>query len=129
MKTSPARLAALAASALTLGACDITPPGSGGEDAACADDAGTATVDDQCTTIVTEFCKQLTAPTCDGMTIAFSDCLTADMPMCCTGSACDAISQSCAADVATCTTAIDAETCYELTQGLPAACQGVPQMP
>jgi hypothetical protein len=50
------------------------------------------------------------------------------MPMCCAGTACNSSSQSSAATVSACTTAIDGEDCNSVVSlGLPAACQGVPQ--
>jgi len=126
-----ARLAFLAAGALVFGAgCDITLPGTGGGEDAATDadattDAAPQTVGDQCTTIVTDFCARVGS--CTGAALA--DCLANDMPMCCGGSACGAVSQSSAGDVGACTSAIAAEDCYSVSQGLPAACQGVPQMP
>ncbi|MGO9838739.1 MAG: hypothetical protein ACLP1X_31555 [Polyangiaceae bacterium] len=124
------RLTLLAAGATVLGVgCDITLPGSGGGGDAEADatsDSGSETVGDQCTTIVTEFCAQVTGR-CFVAGVTLSDCLSNDMPMCCTGTACNATSTSSAATVATCTSAIDAEDCSSVVAtGLPTECTGVP---
>jgi|SRR5580704_9610852 hypothetical protein len=128
MKASPARLAALVATALTLGACDIAPPGSGVDDAGSDVDAGADTVEDQCTTKITALCNY-SISSC-GNQAAFADCIAQQMPLCCTGSACSEISESSAATLATCTSAIAVEDCSLVGQAMyPPECQGVPQIP
>lgn len=126
---SPVSRAFLTAGALTLGGCDLTLPGAGGEDDAGADvDAGPQTVGDQCATIVAEICKYSISACAN--TASFSACIADQMPMCCSGTACNAISESSAATVAACTSAIDVEDCNLVAQAMyPPECQGVPQMP
>jgi len=121
------RLVLLAMGAVVAGAgCELTLPGAddGGD---AATDAPAQTVGEQCATIVTEFCKQWTGPCGGAATASLADCINNDMPTCCAGSACNAVSPSSAAAVATCTAAIDVEDCNSvMSLGLPAACQGVP---
>jgi hypothetical protein len=125
------KLVFLAAGAFVVGVgCELTLPGSSeaGADAEtdATADAGVVTVGDQCTTIVTEFCAQVTGR-CFVAGVTLSDCLSNDMPMCCTGTACNATSTSSAATVSACTSAIDAEDCSSVVAtGLPAECSGVP---
>ncbi len=125
----PVSRAFLLAGALTLGGCVITLPGTGGEDDAGTDaDAGPQTVGDQCATKITELCKY-SMSSC-GNTADLSSCIADQMPLCCTGTACDAISQSSAATLATCISAIDVEDCSLVGQAMfPPECQGVPQQP
>ena len=78
-----------------------TPTETGADASDEASNAGTQTVGEQCTTIVTAFCTQVSGPCAVGVILA--DCIARDMPMCCTGSACNAVSRSSGATVSACT--------------------------
>jgi hypothetical protein len=129
MKAGPVSLAFLAVGALALGGCDITLPGSGGEDDAGTDvDAGPQTVGDQCTTKVTDLCTY--SMSACGNTADLASCIADQMPLCCSGTTCTEISGSSAATFATCTSAIEVEDCALVGQAMyPPECQGIPQIP
>jgi hypothetical protein len=94
------------------------------------DDAGSQTVGDQCAAIATAFCTQAIG-TC-GVADTLSNCIANEMPSCCTGSTCNAISQSSPRALEACTSAIAVESCYLVVTagwaGL-AACNGIPKKP
>jgi hypothetical protein len=114
-------------------ACTLTLPGSddgGAEGGTTTTQTQTQTVGDQCSTIATELCMQ--APRCNLGSFSV-DCVNSEVAACCTGSACNAKSQSTASQVSACTQAIDNLDCnlivnYSATTE-PPECQGVPQMP
>ena len=116
-----------ALAALGASACTLTLPGSdAGSDASAT---GPQTVLEQCNTIYTELCQQAIGR-CDLQGFTLNDCITNNVDTCCMGSVCNETSQSSAAAVAACTSALDAEDCYSLsTNSVPSACQGVPQKP
>ncbi len=126
-----AALGALALSPVSLvlggAACEITLPGDdaggagGGGDAAAAQNQ---TVGDQCSTIFTELCTQAISR-CGLGGFTLDQCINANLPTCCTGSACNDKSQFSASDVAACTGAIDSEDCNAVaTNTTPSACTG-----
>jgi hypothetical protein len=122
-----ARVTCVVSAAVALAACVIGPQTSG--DAGASDAAGTTTVGDQCTDILTELCRQASSR-CAMQGFTIDQCVANDMSTCCTGSACNATSQSSAADVSACKQAIDAEDCNLIANSAtPAACQGVPRKP
>jgi hypothetical protein len=108
------------ASALCVG-CTVGPAaGDGG-----VSEAGPATVGDQCQEIFKELC--LKGQTCGISGVTLDQCISANMPTCCTGSQCSAVSGSSEAAVSACKQAIDAEDCNSVANNaVPAACQGVP---
>jgi hypothetical protein len=114
----------LALSPLAMGgsACVLTLPG--GDDGGAESGTGTTqtqTVGDQCTTVWTQFCKD--AIVLCNESLDLNNCVATGTLECCTGSACASKAQSSAADVTTCTTAIDQEGCYAIAMGAtPAEC-------
>jgi hypothetical protein len=94
------------------------------------DDAGSQTVGDQCAAIATAFCTQAIG-TC-GVPEALSDCIANETPTCCTGSTCNAVSQSSPLALEDCKSAIAVEPCNLVVNagaaGL-AACNGIPKKP
>lgn len=120
------RLLTLALAATPNGACTIKPlPSDAG-----AGDAGPQTVGDQCTAIVTELCEQAASRCGIGLAYTQDECVSAEMPSCCTGSACSALSLSPQSAVDACKQALDAEDCNTVANDVtPDACAGVPQMP
>jgi hypothetical protein len=73
-------------------------------------EAGTATVGDRCAAVVTEFCSQAISR-CMVLGFTLKECIDADMPMCCTGSACSRTSTLPPGTINACKAAIDAEDC------------------
>jgi len=105
-------------------ACTIGPatPDAG------AAEGGTQLVSDQCNRIVTAFCMRAIGGC--GFPDSLSQCIADELPTCCSGSKCNAISQSTPGAVDACTAALSSEDCNSVVTVGPsalAACQGIPQ--
>ena len=129
-------MAVLGAGALGVGALGVGVLGAEVLGAGCTlkvtpDDAGTdagpQSVGDQCKAIFTELCQQAVG----GYTgFTLDTCVTSNVTACCTGSECDATSQSPASAVDACKAALDGEDCYAISiSTTPATCSGVPKKP
>jgi hypothetical protein len=93
-------------------------------------DAGSQTVGDQCSAIAAAFCTRAIG-TC-GVVQDLSTCIANEMPTCCTGSTCSAISQSSPGALEACKSAIAVEDCNLVVNAGPAglsACNGIPKKP
>jgi hypothetical protein len=126
IRPTPGLLAAVLAVAAAAAGCTlkVTPP----DDGAAADAGPAQTVGDQCNAIYTELCTQ-GINRC-GFVTTLGECLQGDLPNCCTGSICSELSKSPASAVDACKSALDAEDCNGIANGVsPPACQGVPQKP
>jgi hypothetical protein len=117
--------AAVATCALGSLSCTIQPLGTD----AGANSTATQTVGDQCSAIALAFCTEA-IDSC-GIPDSISDCIDNETPLCCSGSACNAISRTSASALDACTAALRVEDCNSVVNAGPsiAACEGIPQAP
>jgi hypothetical protein len=100
-----------------------------------ADDAGVAdasaqTVGDQCSAILTELCLQASSRCGIGLGVTLDQCIGANLPVCCTGTACNATALSSRSEVTACQQALDVEDCNSMANNVtPGPCVGVPRKP
>jgi hypothetical protein len=116
MKSLPAIVCAV----LALGepACSIGPATTDGGTTGTA--TSTSTVGDQCDQVATDYCEN--AINRCAQDIALTDCISGEESLCCTGSACDALSTVSDDTVTACEGTFDSEDCYPLTQMTAASC-------
>jgi hypothetical protein len=104
-------------------ACTITPASDDGGVGGGATCAATRTLGDQCTDLLTELCQK--EASCAISVGTLKDCIDGEMPSCCSGSACNAISTTNECMVGTCKQSIDAADCSVIVgvhSVTPAAC-------
>jgi hypothetical protein len=116
MKSLPAIVCAV----LALGepACSIGPAAT--DSGATGTATSTSTVGDQCDQVATDYCEN--ALNRCGITGLLSDCISGEESLCCTGSACDALSTVSDTTVTDCEQVFDTEDCDPLTQMTAASC-------
>ncbi len=122
MRSAPA----IVTLALLLGeaACTIGPAGADGGTSGGGTTTTTTTrsLGDQCESVLTVFCQK--AGSCAVLT-DLSTCITGNMPLCCTGDACNAPSTVSEDDVTACEQMIMAEDCNDLVNTMnPTSCLG-----
>jgi hypothetical protein len=111
-----------AALLLATPACTIGPVGGDGGTGGSPTTTSARTLGDQCTSVLTTFCQK--AGTCAVLT-SLSDCITGNMPLCCTGTACDATSTVSESTVTDCEQMIMAEDCNDVVNtNNPTTCLG-----
>jgi hypothetical protein len=100
------------------------------ESDAGAGDAGSQTVGDQCTAIMTELCEQAASRCAIGLAYTLDQCVNANVLTCCTGTACNAKSQTSTSAIDACKAAYDGQDCNAMANNVtPDACVGVSQKP
>ena len=89
-------------------ACTIGPADSGGDNGTGAPAATARTLGDQCDDVITEFCQA--AAQC-AIPVQLQACVDNYLPLCCTGTACNALSTVSESTVSACKTTYDTEDC------------------
>jgi hypothetical protein len=91
----------------SLAACTIGPTATDGGTGGTTP-TPTRSFGDQCTSVISEFCQQ--GPRC-AVTVNLAQCIMNYMPICCTGSACTALSTVSEATVTACEQMYDGLDC------------------
>ncbi len=94
---------------VALVACTIGPAAGGDGGTASTSTAPPPSLGDQCRAVLGEYCQK--AASCALPVADLNDCINNALPLCCSGSQCDAASTNTEATVTDCEQTIDAEDC------------------